>query len=294
MRWTLPKAGILRGVYLNISAVVAGTISGSPNALGLASIIKEVRAQINNGNDLFRFSGAGYAYGIRQMIGSYRDPVPGNVMRSAVTAATHNLSIYIPVSVNDRDPVGLFMLQNEGTEVQLSIETESMGSVDSGITSLTVTCEPQLDLFTVPADAKDWPNFGYLCQIIEQSKAIAAAGDDDIYWPRGGTYLWMQHLAGVGVSGSDKWDYAVLQSGQTKNVIDLNVAGADLAYGRTHGTARLAGVIPFDLLGESGFGEYGTGRDVIQSEKLTDLKSTITYNAATTVYTIRRQLIVLK
>jgi hypothetical protein len=67
-----------------------------------------------------------------------------------------------------------------------------------------------------------------------------------------------------------------------------------MEFNRFHGRARILGVIPFDLVGSSGLGNFGSVRDVLYSQLITDLDSVINFAAAGTLYTIRRQLVNLK
>jgi hypothetical protein len=49
-----------------------------------------------------------------------------------------------------------------------------------------------------------------------------------------------------------------------------------------------------DFLSMSGLGNYGSGRDLLDSRQLTDLASIITANAAGTLFTVKRQLVPLR
>ena len=62
LQWDVPKTGLLASIYLNITGAVAGSLSG-PNALGMASIVRNVRVITNSGIDLINISGAGYKCG---------------------------------------------------------------------------------------------------------------------------------------------------------------------------------------------------------------------------------------
>jgi hypothetical protein len=293
LSWQLPKTGFLAGIFLRITATVAGTLS-APNALGAASIVRRVKLTANAGPQLIDISGPGYAYLLRDMLEDYVDVVPQNTGRSAVTATTFNLDMWLPVAVNARDPIGLIAMQNEETQLTLSVEFETDAIVATGAT-VTATVSPFVEIFTVPVDPKAWPDLSVLQQIVEDSRAVSAAGDYQYSWPRGNTYLQVIHGAGIAATAADNWTTARLTLNKSEDIWGLlTPAMVTMEFNRFHGRARILGVIPFDLVGSSGLGNFGSVRDVLYSQLITDLDSVINFAAAGTLYTIRRQLVNLK
>ena len=299
LTWQIPKTGLFAGLYLTIrGAVVDNGSFANPNPMGLASIVRRVRLITNAGIDLVSISGVGYSYLLRNFLEDYRDPVPNNNGTSAVNAVSapgqaFNLDMYIPAVLNSRDPVGLFMLQNEQTLVQLQVEFEADAAVASDVT-VSATVTPYVEIFTVPQRTEDWPRLDVVQQIVEDTQAVTAVGELDYYWPRGNTYVQVLHGYGIGASASDDWSRAQLIVNQSDVLNEYTPAAADIEYSKTHGVARPAGVLPFDLLGTSGLGAFGSARDLFYSGLVTDLFSRITISAQPgTLYTVRRQLIAL-
>lgn len=291
--WDIPKTGILSKIFLDIKATVSGTLS-SPNALGVSSIVKNVRLTLNSGVDLFNVSGPGYAYLLQEVLGSgYFLATGQNQGRTAVSASTFNLDMIIPVMINDRDPLGGVNLQNEQTLATLSIEFESDSNVATGAT-VTATVNPLVEIFTMPLRAEDRPPFDVLHSILEERQTVSGAGQVDYVVPRGNTYLALLHGLGLGASGSDAFNNVDLVINQADYIYkDLAPADFDLLHRFRYGRARPAGGIFFDFLASSGFGSYGSGRDVINSALVTDLRTRITATGAGTLFTVRRQLVQL-
>lgn len=292
---TLPKTGLLSGIYLRIGVTVAGSIS-APNALGAASILRRVRLTANSGIDIYNTSGAGYQYLLRECLGTELiDPSGQSTARSAVTATTFTLDMYIPVAMQSpmRDPVGLINLQNEGTLIQLLLDWEADATVATGATVTVQTCTPYLILFTVPVDPADWPPLNMIHQILEDQQVIAAAGDSTYNWPRGNTYLQMLHGAGIGASGADNFTNVAIRLNQSDYLLTVPPTFLDLEHRLIRGRARPAGGIYFDLAATSGLGLYGSMRDLLDSARVTDLATVIAASAAGTLYTVRRQLVLL-
>lgn len=291
LTWEVPKTGLLAGIMLHITGTLAGTIT-APNALGKAAIVRNVRLIVNAGIDLYNISGAGYHYLLRDFINDYRDPVPQTDARSAIAAATYDVSMYLPIAINDRDPVGLVMLQNEETLVSLTVQFEDDANLGTGITSNTATVKPYAILFTVPIDMKnDWPNLSNIHQVLEDQRVISGAGDYEYRWPRGNTYMGVYHGLGIGASGSDGFTTAKLMINQSETLEEYDVNAIDKAFSVTHGRDRITGTIPFDLIGTSGLGMFGLSRDLIYSQAVTELSSVIAASGAGTLYTVRRQLV---
>lgn len=290
--WEIPKTGLLAGIYLSITGSISGTLS-APNALGKASIVRTVKLVANSGIDLINLTGAMYHYLLRNNIDDYRDPVPGSDARSAVATGAFDVSMFLPIAYNAREAIGLIMLQNEQTQLTLSVEFETDSVVATGAT-VTATVVPYIELFTVPVNPKDWPSLTTVQQIVGDSRVVAGAGDVSYRWPRGNTYICVDHGLGIGASPADGWTFAKVQLNQSDVIWGpLPPAGVTLEYNRMHPATRLVGTIPIDLAGTSGLGMFGSARDLLYSAAVTELETVITASGAGTLYTLRRQLVQL-
>lgn len=290
LKWDFSKADVLAGVYLEIRGTITGTLS-SLNALGKASIIREVRLFHNSSGDIIKLSGAQYHYLIRPFMEDYKDPVPSSDARSAVATGGYILDMWLPCALSALDPRGLINLQDEGVTVTLTVEFEADANIATGITAHTATVIPHLELFSLPKATEDRPAFNVIQQIMGESKAIAAAGDFNYPWPLGNAYLQLVHGCGIGVAGADTWSKAILRAQNTDRMYEYVPHSADLDYARFHGVARLGGVVAFDFLGSDGLGVYGGDRDVIYSNIVSDLKTVITATQADTLHSVRRMLV---
>lgn len=288
----LPRVGFLAWLSLNITGAVSGTLS-NPNAFGMASVIKRVRLTSSAGTDLISISGQGYHYILRNFINGYFDPVAFSTARNAVTATTYDVSMLLPLVINDRDPLGLINLQNEQTQLQLFIDWEQDAVVATGAT-VTGTCVPHLVLFTVPPDARDYPDFSNVQQIIETQENVGSIGDYTYYWPRANfRYLQTLHGFGQAQAGSDLWNRARLRLNQTTFIYDYDVASMNVEYDSDHPAARIGGVVPFDMIGTSGFATYDKLRDTIDASQFTDIATVLTATSTGTLYTVRRMIVPL-
>lgn len=292
LTWTLPKTGLLAGLFLDIRGTIAGVV-GVPHALGKSVIVRNVRLTANNGIDLINISGPGYHYLLRNNLEDYRDATPGADGTAVIVNGAFDISMYLPVAINSRDPLGLIMLQNEQTEVTLSVEFEADATVEAACT-VTANVQPFVELFTVPVDPKDWPSLDVVHQIVEQNSVIGGVGDFTYDWPRGNTYAQVVHGLGMAAAGgADGFSNIRLLINGTETISNLSAQALSMEYGRTHGAARRAGVALIDFLGTSGLGNFGSARDLLNSQVVTELQSVITVAVPGTMRTIRRQLIPL-
>jgi hypothetical protein len=290
--WDIPKTGLLSGVWLNITGSIAGTLSAL-NPLGKSSIVRRVRLVANSGIDLINISGPQFHYLLRDHVEDYKDPTPASDGRSAVATGVFDISMFLPVAVNTRDPLGLFMLQNEATQLQLSVEFEADSSVATGA---TVTCSvtPAVEIYTVPVAPENWPPLNVIHQIVGDDRAVSGAGEVEYKWPRGNTYVQCLHGFGMGVSATDPWTRAKVMVNQSEVIADYTPGMIGLEHARSHGRARLVGTIPVDLIGTDGLGVFGGTRDLLYSASVTELATVITATGAGTLNTVRRQLVALK
>ena len=289
----LSKAGILAGLFLRITGTIGGVV-GTVNALGMSSIIRRVRLTANSGVDLINISGPGYHWLLRDSLETELIDVGTHTNgRSAVTATGAVLDMYLPIAVNMKDTVGMFMLQNEQSILTLTVDWESDATVTSTGTFSNFSCTPYMIAFTVPSDPRSWPSFRRVHQILEDTAPVTGTTPNTYAWQRGGTILQMIHGLGFGVSGTDAWTRFQWRVQQSDYILDFGTDLAIMQWSQLKGRTRPAGVIPIDLMATSGLGNYGKARDLFNTNKVTDCNSIITPTGNGTLYAVRRQLLTI-
>lgn len=288
----LPKAGILGGLAVQISATVAGSLS-APNAGGLASIIKRIQLRVNAGQTIFDMSGVGYAYLLSQFIQDNYDQTVGTDLQLAVTTGTKNLDIFLPVALNTRDELGLIMLQNMQTIVTLIIEWEADATVATGAT-VTATANPVMWVYEVPSNPNDIPPLDTIHQVLETASTIGGAGDSDYQISIGSTLVGVYHLFTAGFTN------AQLRVQQSNVIFDVSAAQHAMLYKLvTSRSINLTGTaitgsnnrIMWDLGGTDGLGQFGSVRDYIDTQALTSIFTRITAVGSGSLITQQRQLV---
>jgi hypothetical protein len=290
---SFPKTGILACIFLDLDVTITGTLS-APNALGLASIVRRIKVSVNSGHDLVDISGAGFHYLVRESIGDNRDHLSWVSARAAVTtvSAGTKISCIIPISMNMREELGLVMLQNEATLVTMEVDYEADATVATGAT-VVVTQKTSLGVFELPNQRESWPQFNTLHQLLEEQQTIAATGSFDHIVPRGATLAGLYYLCPA-------YTNAQLLMQQSNNVEVLDSDIARLRFDLTHGRNldfSLAGStvtnrrVIFDFAGSDEFGQIGTIRDFVDTNRLTDIRTRFTFSATGTLFAVRRQLL---
>lgn len=292
----LPPTGLLRGVYLRITVVETGTPDAA-NALGICSAIRQVRLRTNGATDIFQCSGAGYIYGVNEILNTGKQVVmttTQNQGASAVAAGTFELDMYVPVAMNWRDPIGIFLLQNREINVNLEIEWEADTTVTGGATAtLTGTCQPIMEFYTVPDDPKLYlPYLNVVHQFTEESQVVSGAGDFTYNPVTGNVYLAVLYGAYWAQSAADSWNRFQEVVGASDRWRDFTVLVDNAVHSMEFGRARRAGTVFRSFMASAGLGLLSeTDRDMFDTLGITNFQHVITMTGAGTVRIVKEQLI---
>jgi len=292
-RIDIPQTGYMARLYCTVRGVINVVTSG-PNALGQAAIIRQIRLLTGASIDLINISGPGYFHLLKPVIDAPINVIPYSTALSAIASAgTVKLDFVLPVEVNLRDQIGYFTMQNRQTLATLVVDWETDANIATG--GITWTTQPVLTVnyqwMTVPSDAANQPALNTVHTINEDQTTIAAAGQSTYNWPLGNTYLQLIHGFGFAVAGADNWSRLQWVANQSDYLMDVDPNFMDLQHGYQRGLTRAPGVVPLDLIGQSGQGVYDIPRDTINSQALTNLKSVFTFTASGTLYSVRREVV---
>lgn len=291
----IPQTGYMGRLWGTVRGTINAVTSG-PNAFGQSAIINRMRLQSSGSVDLINISGPGYFHLLKPVLDMAGNSIPYTSGLTAIAnAGVVKLDFVIPVEVNFRDQVGFFTMQNRETLVTFKLDWETDAVVATG--GITWTTQPVLllymELFTVPEDRANQPALTTVHAITEDQSTVSAAGAYTYYWPLGNTVLQMIHGAGFAASGADSWTRYQLRVNQSDYLFDVDPTFMDIYHSAHRLLTRALGVIPIDLIGQSGLGTYDVPRDVINTGKATDIASIVTTTGALTLYSVRREIIPL-
>lgn len=301
VQFDVPKINLLSKIRLlvtgKINAKHATATSFNPDPFAPFSLIRRVSVDLNNGFSPFVLSGEEvYMYNlIRHDAATMARSESGRgkvVMGTKASAGgadnVVSFMVDLPLTLNDRDPVGLVIAQNQETTITITVDFANDANVISdkaagftfNLSNLKV--EPMVESFTVPPIAEAFPDISVLKLVQASREAISGPGQHHVDLPTGYTYrkmiFYVTDDQGKGVEDTDL----------TGNLeIVLNQADVPYRITATHlakinhemfGTPLPKGMYAFDF-SYQGISNMGGARDYFDTERLTEFW--LRFNATT-------------
>lgn len=293
MQFTLPKARLLSKIMLNVEATVkvthATNSSISSDKLAPYRILRRVSVDLNNGFSPFVIDGAGLAlYNMIRLNPDVVEPsatkrkslcyFPTIGVSSAGSETKFNFTVELPITLNQRDPVGLILLQNESTQVTVTADIANGSEIFGNQAGYTVeipsiTITPMVETFTLPAVQEAFPDLSVIKLVSSRTETFAGSGQNILKLNVGTIYrkviMFLEDNDGRPMTEADI----------TSN-IDLVFNQADVPYSirpvlLTHkncsdlGFTLPEGCYAFDFTNQ-GIPNLGGSRDYIDTERLTE------------------------
>ena len=277
VNFTLPKTRLLSKIAL----VVEGELTiATAAATALArfspyNILRRVQVSINNGFNPVNVSGAElYLTNIARHNGQIFKPVAGNerTVAPGLTVGTHAFRFVaeMPITLNERDMVGLVLLQNEETVVTVNIDIGAASSLvtpggTTGLSFPSFRITPVITTFSIPAVPQAFPDLSVLKLLQSQVNEAPTSGQMTVRLPVGTTYRKIfLDMGGIAIPGT----------------IDVIFNQADTPYSITprylraineemYGDELPADVYALDF-SYQGIADLGGLRDYIDTERLTE------------------------
>lgn len=319
LSFTLPKARLLSKIVLSVSTKVKVISKASGEEYRgytwswseLASVIRRITLDLNNGFSPYVIGGLETV--MLNMISRYRHDnltVPShltvndtnNLMMGCTydtSAACYllNCTLELPITLNDRDCVGLIMLQNDATNVTLNVDIDSGSNVIGG-NSYTVEVKevrvtPCLETFSIPANAQAFPDISVLKLTNSRQEDFVGGGQHIVKLNTGTIYRRIIFLV--------KDENGILAGEDFFNgTIDLVFNQADTNYSVTPSMIRRLNTIQYGFTLPKGmfvldFSYQGTvnlggSRDYIDTERLTEMWLRFTTTGSGTINLVNETL----
>lgn len=246
-------------------------------------LLRQIRMSINNGFNPYQIGGAElYMYNLmNNHVPKGEDKFGLDTLGKVVSVAgSVNKVAYtldLPMTLNDRDPVGLIMLQNEQTVVTLSIDggylKDMMVDSDISLSDINIQVTPVIETFSIPMIPDAVPDYSVIKLVNEQIENVVGAGDMIVKLPVGLTYRKIMVFIGSDTSFTPI-DHDKLGSFQLVfNQADTpyNISADHIAYEnrKAYGGQLPKGCYAFDFSNQ-GIANLGGGRDYIDTERLTE------------------------
>lgn len=293
---TLPRVGYLARIHLHVTGtltVTPGTGSATLSEKGIASLLRRVRFQANNGNDIFNVSGYG-AHLVDSFSRLDYEPYNGKTSPGYQTeiydvsvdsgANEVEFGITIPVTPNERDVAGLMLLQSEGLVTQVVFEWQYAGGATNdypvvltgdATASFTGEAEVYLETFTVPNLVEDQPPVDTMYQTIETVQPISSIGENSVALLRANTYQRIIHIVELnGSLNTTDVEKRAFRYNRTEIPYELG-RKMDLQLTRRRwGRDFPTGTFVWEFYSQ-GYPNFGGGRDLVDANALAELESLI-------------------
>ena len=300
LQFSLPKARLLSKVKMLVTGQIKLTGTGTNGAEpeDVYKIIRRVSMDMNNGFSPFVVSGKELAmYNKIDQNGSiYQD---GNYVRingangGYLISSSGVLNIFsfcldLPVTLNDRDPIGLILLQNEQTQVNVTVDVGTAAecykhiSTISAATLVSLSVSLMTETFSVPANSNAYPDLSVLKLVNGRHDSLPASGQNIVKLSTGTIYrkIIFQIFDNEGNPVED--DDVLSTIDLVFNQADVNyaVSAAMLRYDnfKQLGFPLPKGMFFFDF-SYQGITNMGGSRDYIDTERLTEFW--LRFNTAT-------------
>lgn len=303
IQFNLPKARLMGGVLLEIKGILtaqhASLTTYTPDADAPYSYLANVTMQYNNAFSPFNISGRGLKEFNQTFLttpvitpnntaGSRANATLPLVSSSGGTANNFRFFVYLQNQLNDRDPVGLILLQSDETIVNVNITFGTMNDIAPAtggytFTTSNVSVTLHTETYTIPAAASGFPDISVL-KLVQERIYPVVVGINTFALSIGRIY---RKLGMVMYSTNSPWTRSA-DSVITSN-IQLIANQADIPYNIA--PDQLMGINAGDYIGplgtssyvfdfsNNGQPNYGGSRDYVDTKTLTEFWLSFTSSA---------------
>lgn len=321
---SVQRTGYLARINWHFNGTLTVTLGGGTAALdgqGPWNAMSRVKVSANAGTDIFNVSGYG-AYLVEAAMLAKAGYVVGDSglpaalgyspqVYQAATAAganTWDFGLTVPIAVNEESEIGLILLQNEISSIQLGFEYNTVYSLTASqapvlvtgaaVATLTGTITPTLEYFSVPADVNARPDITWIHQLLETYQIVGSVGDQTVPLLRENYYLGLMHYLvlnnALNSTDVDRWRITL-----NKSETPYDQLKRDLFHEQRtrQGKDLPVGTFLRDLYYQ-GFPNFGGSRDFINGKSTSELESILTVASgaalgsnASRLATITRQIV---
>lgn len=314
-----PKARLLSKIRLLIEGAItvtsASQTSFAPAPFAPFNLIKTIKVSANNGFSPFNISGEGvYLYNLLHNHAEIFEPLidtASNVAASrrrtkigttaSASGANNALQaiIDLPLTLNDKNPVGLWLAQTDDTVITTTVEFDDADKLLADTTGFTISSSgikvtPVIETFSIPKLKEAFPDISILKLVQEQNESFAGAGEVNVKLPVGLTYRKIIFLL-------RKADGTPFSDAEMTGKFELVFNQADIPYSFSpkvlaainqehYGMPLPQGVYVFDFASFQGLANYAGSRDLIDTEQITEFWLRFTAPAAGSIKVISESL----
>lgn len=292
VQFDIPKARLLSKIILEVEAVATLKSSAATIALDPMSpygVLRRISLDLNNGFSPFIVSGKDmYLYSVNRLnpdvLNAQSNPRGLNYVENKASVAGVDarikFQIVLPVTLNDRDAVGLVLLQNEETNVTLTLDVGLLkdayvlntGTNDS-VTFKSLSITPVVETYTVPPSDIARPDLSVLKIVQSKADTFAGNGQNIVKLNTGTIYrklvMYFQDDKGLPLKDADFNGNIELVFNTADVPISIKPSVLAAKNHSDLGFTLPEGVYVFDWSNQ-GIPNLGGTRDYIDTERLTE------------------------
>lgn len=313
VQWEIPKSRYLQSILLLIEGTFIVThateTTWSPKRLSPYRWLTSVSLNINNGFSPFKISGEG-AY-IMNLVNP-RNTAWSTIATSASTRGMNILTgtadtsgnggssntikfmLELPLTINDRDYVGVINAADPTTNIVLEIDSGtilSLFATTTGFTisSVSITATPYVISMSIPDNPisknprEHLLDLSMIKLVHGQSKTIGTIGEDINNLPRGTIYR--KFFVDLHSSDTPLTDAQMTRFkfslNQADSIVDMTGKQLQSYNQKQFGYSLPAGIWGFDF-SYQGNPNYGGQRDLIDSDSLNEFWAQLTFGTTAT------------
>ena len=293
LQFLLPKARLLSKIMVDVEAKVKITHASETEVpvddFTPYKIIRRMSLDLNNGFSPYVIGGKELAiYNCMRANPELVFPQASNdrgycympelAASAGGTENTMKFTVALPVTLNDRDPVGLILLQSAETNVTLSVDIANGGDILDNASGYTVDIanvriRPMLETFSLPAVTDAFPDLSVLKLVNSRTDQFAGSGQNIVKLATGTIYrklaFYVMDENGDPFEDSDFLSNIELVFNQADVNYSINAASLAHLNESQLGFSLPKGVYVFDF-SYNGIPNYGGTRDYIDTEQLTE------------------------
>lgn len=291
----LPKSRFAQHLYLlvtgSFTCAHASKTTFAKAPFDKYNLLKQIRLNYNSGFNPYQISGSKlWLYNqLQNGLNDYLDAdnfgtnVLGNTVSVGGTSNAVKFALECPLTINQRDTIGLINLQSVETSLTLQIDCDSVKSVmtdtDITISNVNITITPVLRTFSIPAMADAVPDYSILKLVNEDSRQIIGNGDNRFTLQTGLTYRRILFfVTSDGKTALPASDIVKVQVALNQADTPYSFSGDYLAY---KNKVEYQGSLPLGVycidFADNGLVNYAGARDYLDTEALTQLDLIITF-----------------
>lgn len=293
LQFNLPKTNFLSKLFVQVKGKIKLTGTASTLTLDdfdIYKIVRDISLNFNNGFKPFRIDGrslALYNYdrlnpGVLRAKETDDGLCKGKKFTSSTsgTEGDFNFLLEMPLTLNEANPTGLYLLQNNETNVTVTIDVNNVNQVFSGQTMTGITASltkfevsPMLEMFTVPSVTEGFPDITVIKLVSSATEAITGSGEHIVKLPVGTIYrkllLHFQNEDGTAMSMDKITSNIALCFNQADTPYEISPDMFNLMNKSDFGTSLPDGLFIFDF-SKQNIPNTNSTRDFIDTEKMTE------------------------